>query len=68
MANRMAATDSGHKRALAEVAQLLGYGGGFKDEQEEAIRMTLNRKDTFVSLPTGYGKSLIQLCSSSFSF
>ena len=52
-------TDSGHERALADVAELLGYGSGFKEEQEEAIRSILTGKDTFVSLPSGYGKSLI---------
>ena len=52
-------TVSGHERALADVAQLLGYGSGFKEKQEEAIRSILSGKDTFVSLPTGYGKSLI---------
>ena len=51
--------DSGHERALADVAQLLGYGSGFKEKQEEAIWSILSGKDTFVSLPTGYGKSLI---------
>ena len=52
-------TDSGHERALADVAQLLGYGSGFKEKQEEAIRSILSGKDTFVSLLTGFGKSLI---------
>ena len=30
-----------------------------KEKQKEAIRSILSGKDTFVSLPTGYGKSLI---------
>ena len=42
-------TVSGHERALADVAQLLGYGSGFKEKQEEAIRSILSGKDTFVS-------------------
>ena len=52
-------TDSGHERALADVVELLGNGSGFKEEQEEAIRWILTGKDTFVSLPSGNGKSLI---------
>ena len=30
-----------------------------KDKQEEAIMTFLSGQDTFVSLPTGYGKSII---------
>ena len=29
-----------------------------KDEQKEAVKAFANGKDVFVSLPTGYGKSL----------
>ena len=31
----------------------------FKDKQLEALLAFMSGKDTFVSLPTGYGKSLI---------
>ena len=30
-----------------------------KEKQKEAILSILNNKDTFVCLPTGYGKSII---------
>ena len=32
---------------------------GLKEKQQEAIEAFVSRKDTFVSLPTGYGKSVI---------
>ena len=45
-------------RPLADVAGLLGLVS-FKDKQDEALRAFLSGRDTFVSLPTGYGKSVI---------
>ena len=41
-----------------ESAQRLGYDG-LKEKQIEAIVSFLRGNDTFVALPTGYGKSLI---------
>ena len=41
-----------------ESARRLGYDG-LKDKQLEAIVSFLQGNDTFVALPTGYGKSLI---------
>lgn len=44
--------------ALKESMHLLGITA-LKEKQHEAIMSFLGGKDTFVSLPTGYGKSLI---------
>ena len=44
--------------AIRESLQDLGIAS-LKLKQEEAILSFLDGKDTFVSLPTGYGKSLI---------
>ena len=41
-----------------DVAKLFGVGS-FKDKQIEAFKAFVSGKDTFVSLPTGYGKSVI---------
>ena len=41
-----------------ESAKHLGYED-LKDKQIEAVTTYLDGHDTFVSLPTGYGKSLI---------
>ena len=43
---------------LVDVAKLFGVGS-FKDKQIEAFKAFVSGKDTFVSLPTGYGKSVI---------
>ena len=43
--------------AIRESLQDMGIASKLK--QEEAILSFLDGKDTFVSLPTGYGKSLI---------
>ena len=43
---------------LSEVAPILSLKE-FKKRQVEAIMSILNGNDTFVSLPTGYGKSVI---------
>ena len=43
---------------LAETIKELGLSS-LKPKQEEAIRAFVSGKDVFVSLPTGYGKSLI---------
>ena len=45
-------------QVLSDVAGLFGVGV-FKEKQDEAIRTFLSGRDTFVSLPTGYGKSII---------
>ena len=44
--------------AVRESMHLLGVDT-LKEKQEEAIMSFLQGNDTFVSLPTGYGKSLI---------
>ena len=46
------------KEALELSLQSIGITQ-LKDKQEEAILTFVRGKDTFVSLPTGYGKSLI---------
>ena len=43
---------------IIESAKILGIKQ-FKQKQVEAIESFLSGKDTFVSLPTGYGKSVI---------
>ena len=43
--------------SLAEVAAALKIT--IKEKQKEAIHAFLSGRDVFVSLPTGYGKSLI---------
>ena len=43
--------------AVTEVTRKLSID--LKEKQLEAILEFLSRKDVFVSLPTGYGKSLI---------
>ena len=54
----MAKTSRDLTRVLADVAGLFGIAS-FKDKQDEALRAFLSGRDTFVSLPTGYGKSVI---------
>ena len=44
--------------AITEAAKKIGYTV-LKDKQKEAVSLFLQGHDTFVSLPTGYGKSLI---------
>ena len=44
--------------AIIESAKILGIKQ-FKQKQVEAIETFLSGKDTFVCLPTGYGKSVI---------
>ena len=44
--------------AVRESARDLGYDK-LKDKQKEAVMSILQGNDTFVSLPTGYGKSII---------
>ena len=46
------------KKAILESTRLLGYPSVY-EKQEEAICAFIEGHDTFVSLPTGYGKSLI---------
>uniref|UniRef100_A0A1X7UR90 DNA 3'-5' helicase n=1 Tax=Amphimedon queenslandica TaxID=400682 RepID=A0A1X7UR90_AMPQE len=38
------------------------FGITFKEEQQQAIKYFLSGKDTFVILPTGFGKSLCYQC------
>ena len=45
---------------IAQSMQLMGISS-LKTKQQEAIKAFMNGKDVFVSLPTGYGKSLIYL-------
>ena len=42
---------------IEETAALLGYQS-LKEEQKKAVKAFVEGKDVFVSLPTGYGKSL----------
>jgi len=44
-------------RALAYAATKLGYQS-LKTEQNEAVKAFVGGNDAFVSLPTGFGKSL----------
>ena len=44
--------------AILKSGQDLGYNT-LKDKQIEAMASFLEGRDTFVSLPTGYGKSII---------
>lgn len=46
------------KKAILESAKLLGYCS-MKDKQIAAVCAFIEGHDTFVSFPTGYGKSLI---------
>ena len=46
------------KRIILDSGRKLGYKK-MKDNQVEAATSFLQGNDTFVSLPTGYGKSLI---------
>ena len=48
----------GYAVLITECALQLGYEG-VKDKQMEAILAVVRGKDTFVSLPTGFGKSTI---------
>ena len=45
-------------KCLSTAAQTLGYTN-LKPEQHRAAAEVLHGRDTFVSLPTGYGKSLV---------
>ncbi len=45
-------------KAIEESAKCIGFSY-LKKEQQEAMEHFVNGKDTFVSLPTGYGKSVI---------
>ena len=47
-----------HSSIIAECAQSLGYDS-LKPKQVEAIQSFVSGHDTFVSLPTGYGKTVI---------
>jgi bloom syndrome protein len=44
-------------RIIEELGEDLGFN--LKEKQLEAVLSFLNGKDVFVSLPTGYGKSII---------
>lgn len=45
-------------RAIDQTVKQMGLSP-LKEKQTEAILSVVARKDTFVSLPTGYGKSII---------
>ena len=45
-------------RALEGAVKDAGFGS-LKPKQEEALKTFISGKDTFVALPTGYGKSII---------
>ena len=44
--------------AIEEVTRLMGFNS-LKPKQTESLRTFVSGKDTFVTLPTGYGKSVI---------
>ena len=46
------------KTVVSESAKEIGYEK-LKDKQVEAVETILGGSDVFVSLPTGYGKSVI---------
>ena len=46
---------------ISEVTQSMGYKE-LKKEQRDAILSFISSNDVFVSLPTGFGKSLIYGC------
>ena len=46
------------KQLIVDYARQLGYDR-LKEKQLEAITSYIQGNDTFVSLPTGYGKSII---------
>jgi len=46
------------KRIITESGLRIGYNS-LKEKQVEAISVFLQGNDTFVALPTGYGKSVI---------
>ena len=50
-------TDNSVDRLITEAASLYGYAN-LKDEQEKVLKSFIKGKDVFVSLQTGYGKSL----------
>ena len=52
--------EDGRLFMIAQSMQLMGISS-LKTKQQEAIKAFMNGKDVFVSLPTGYGKSLIYL-------
>ena len=51
-------SDRNYGQARTESARQLGFDA-LKDKQLEAISAFVDGNDTFVSLPTGYGKSAI---------
>lgn len=46
------------ERAISEAAEELGFQQ-LKPKQSEAVKAFVEGRDVFVSLPTGYGKSII---------
>ena len=46
------------RRVVEESVDTIGFGP-LKAKQQEALEAFLSGKDTFVALPTGYGKSII---------
>ena len=51
-------TSSNPAQVLGDIAGLFGVRL-FKEKQNEVIGMFLSRRNTFVSLPMGYSKSII---------
>ena len=57
MAVRLEMDDVQVKRAIQSAGERMGHAK-VKDEQFRVIEDVVRGRDTFVSLPTGYGKSL----------
>ena len=57
MAVRLEMDDVQVKRAIQSAGERMGHAK-VKDKQFRVIKDVVRGRDTFVSLPTGYGKSL----------
>ena len=45
--------------AIKCASEYLGFSDGFRNEQSQALASFLRGHDLFVSLPTGFGKSVV---------